>query len=57
MWSSDENDDQIDQLRKGGPYQVNFQQLYKPIFICYVDIMFAIAFFFGSIIYFWMRIS
>ena len=36
-----------------GPYQVEFYKPYKPIFICFVDIMFGISFLVFTNLYAW----
>ena len=39
-----------------GPYQVDFSKPYKPIFICFVDIMFGISFLVFTNLYLWDQI-
>ena len=39
-----------------GPYQVDFNKPYKPIFICFLDLIFGITFFYGSLLYYWEMI-
>jgi hypothetical protein len=37
----------------GGPYQVEISKPYKPIFICFIDMIVAITFIISSILWFW----
>ena len=41
----------------GGPYNVDITKPYKPVFICYLDLMFSITFFTFSTLYYWTQIN
>lgn len=41
----------------GGPYNVNIVKPYKPVFVCYLDLMFAITFFTFSTLFYWTKID
>lgn len=41
----------------GGPYLVELGKPYKPIFICFIDLNFAITFIIGSTLFFWNRLD
>lgn len=39
-----------------GPYQVDFKKRYKPIFVCFIDLIFGYSFMMGSLYYYWSQI-
>ena len=41
----------------GGPYLVEMGKPYKPIFICFIDLIFSITFIIVSILFFWSRLD
>jgi hypothetical protein len=62
MWSTDDNEDfnqkkESEIQLKNGPYQVDFMKPYKPIFICYIDLLITIITFFIVMIYDWNNIK
>lgn len=42
---------------QGGPYHVEFAKSWKPIFICYVDAIFAITYFTFVVLHYWTQIG
>lgn len=41
----------------GGPYQVERRKVYKPIFLCFIDLIFAITLIIGSILFHWFKLD
>ena len=39
----------------GGPYEVSLKKMYKPVFILFCDLLFAITFFSWTLIQFWRK--
>ena len=47
----------VDLVSGGGPFQVNFSKPYKPVFICFIDLVISISFALASFIYFLMKLD
>lgn len=47
----------VDLTSGGGPFQVNFSKRYKPVFICFIDLVISISFAFFAFIFFLMKLQ
>ena len=58
MYSSEEENEYSDfsvSLKdSGGPYNIDFKETYKPVFIIFLDMIISITFVMVSTMYFWI---
>ena len=60
MFSTDDEDEnELDKpaTEVGGPYNVEYKKPYKPVFIVFLDMIFAISFFSFTTLYYWTKIE